>query len=493
MCRLIRRWRRDERGAVLILFALVVLPLLMIIALVIDFSQSLVVKRQLTAAVDSAALALGSLPQIKEPGPLKAKAEEYIRANYTAAAIGDLTGSTAVRNGDSVTVTATATVPTAFMGLAGVNSLTVNVSSTVVRRDTKLEVVMVLDNSGSMNDRPGVGEPAKIESLRSAANTLVDTLFTGIPADSDRVKIGLVPFTGGVNVKDAYAVAGWDAPNPAPALNQLDRVHPAALNYALFSDLDKGKTPPESTWSVLGTMGTGGQIGTYWKGCLRSRANPYDTDDTAPAPGNADTLFSAYFNPYDGSRKNAYRGDTGDDQNFNCPAARVQPLTSDKAVIQTAIKNMVAEGSTNIPEGLAWGWRVISPTAPFTEGAPYSAPDTVKAIVVLSDGANNVSGFFSSYGEGNRDNAQIGPSVNAGLDAKMNEVCTNIKKNWDDDDGDQDIVVYSIAFNVSGDILNRMRDCASEPKNFFNSPTAESLENAFAAIAASLNQLRLTQ
>ena len=103
----------------MILFLLVFLPLLLTVAVVIDFSQTLVVKRQLTSAVDSAALTLGTLPDIQDPAALSDKAEAYIKANYPENAIGTLTGWTAVRNGDMINVSATAEIPTAFLGITG--------------------------------------------------------------------------------------------------------------------------------------------------------------------------------------------------------------------------------------------------------------------------------------------------------------------------------------------------------------------------------------
>ena len=48
------------------------------------------------------------------------------------------------------------------------------------------------------------------------------------------------------------------------------------------------------------------------------------------------------------------------------------PLTNDKSVIDTAIDGMLSYYSTGtfIPTGLVWGWHVLSPTEPFTEGDP---------------------------------------------------------------------------------------------------------------------------
>lgn len=479
--RLIRRFRRDERGAVLILFVLVVLPLLTIAAVVIDFSQTLVVKRQLTAAVDSAALALGALPQITEEAELSSKAHAYIQAHYPANAIGTLTGWTATRsdNGEEVVVTATVTVPTAFMGLAGLDEMTVNVASTVLRKETRLEVVMVLDNSGSMGG-------TKISSLKTAANELVTILF-GENETSESVKIGLVPFTGGVNVKSHYDVARWpDDPVPNQLLD-LDKDRPAALNNQIFSNLDA----TESTWTVLGKMGNTGteyaRMASQWKGCLRSRAAPFDTEDAIPTDGNTDTLFSAYFRPFGGnsSDKNSYANVSSNQQNENCPTATVQALTNVKLTITDAIDDMVADGTTNIPEALAWGWRVISPGAPFTDGAGYEDQNVIKAVIVLSDGENLAEHMFSSYGPS-------GSVSNSTLNTKLQTVCSNIKGNMDNDPADEDIVVYTITFSVnSPTIQTLMRNCATDANKYFNSPSADDLRGAFASIAAGLNQLRI--
>src|SRR4029078_13337143 len=78
--------------------------------------------------------------------------------------------------------------------------------------------------------------------------------------------------------------------------------------------------------------------------------------------------------------------------NYNCPASPILPLTNVKAKITSAINGMVAAGNPVIPERIAWGGRVLSPDLPFPEGAPYSDSDTVKFLILLTDGENNVGG-----------------------------------------------------------------------------------------------------
>jgi hypothetical protein len=55
----------------------------------------------------------------------------------------------------SVTLTATNNMPTVLMKLAGINTVPVSTTSTVVWGQTKLWVALVLDNSGSMCEPDG--------------------------------------------------------------------------------------------------------------------------------------------------------------------------------------------------------------------------------------------------------------------------------------------------------------------------------------------------
>ena len=60
----------------------------------------------------------------------------------------------------------------------------------------------------------------------------------------------------------------------------------------------------------------------------------------------------------------------------------------DKDIVKKAITDMVANGGTNVPEGMAWGWRVLSHGEPFTDGRPESEKGNTKVLIVLTDGAN---------------------------------------------------------------------------------------------------------
>jgi Flp pilus assembly protein TadG len=499
-CAISRRSRafgRDERGVVLIMFTLFLVPLLLIVAVAIDFSQTLVVKRQLTAAVDAAALSVAMQPSLSDAQATD-KAGDYIRAHYPSAAIGSLKVFNAVRDDNIVDVSATAELDTAFLRIAGYDKLSVTVNSRAMIKQTRLEVVMVLDNTGSMNDR--IAGTRKIDALKSAANTLVDTLF-GDATEAPFVKVGLVPFANAVNVGSGNRIATWmDTSNPS----SLTTEHIPGGGF-------------QSLFDVFAAMNV------EWAGCVRARGNGYALTDEAPNPLNPATLFTPYFAPDETrGRSNSYFSNDDDKKfksftyyrrrpegpgspNYNCPESRnIQTLTNVKSTITSAIASMYPEGNTVIPEGLAWGWRVISPGVPFTQGAAYDDPETVKAIILLTDGRNDVSGggngdyksVFTAFGY--PENGHLGNSNGSDAEATLNSytstICQNIKANKDDDASDKDILLYTIVFGNPGQTISDiMRQCASEPSKYFNSPTAEDLQGAFESIALGLSKLRLAR
>jgi Flp pilus assembly protein TadG len=498
-----RKFRSNEDGVVLVLFTLMIVPILLVVAVAIDFGQTLVIKRQLAAAVDAAALSVAQLPGLDDK-QASAKGEAYIRAHYPDASIGILKSFSVVRGKEGVQVSATAEMDTTFLSFAGYDKLAVTVDSTALLKQTKMEVVMVLDNTGSMGEY--VGSTRKIDALKSASNTLVNILF-GTDQESSYVKIGLVPFANAVNIGAGFRGT-------------------AIMDGTLPTDLNTEQVLKESGYSHLFQVFD--KLGRAWGGCVRSRLPGHDLSDAPPSAADRNTLFTPYFAPdepdigysnsylKDGSNTGKYKkyafyrdspqwGGTGAGPNYNCPSGATQPLTNVKSTIITALTKMGPNGNTVVPEGLAWGWRVISPGLPFTEGVAYDDPDTMKVIILLTDGRNDVGGtrngnyrsYFTSYGYA--DNAHMGATngsnAEATLNAKLSTLCSSIKANLDDDASDQDIVLYTIGFGIgAGSTIDTiMRDCATEPANYFNTPSAQDLQSAFESIALGLSKLRLAK
>ena len=114
--------------------------------------------------------------------------QSFIRARYA----GNLK-SVAVSNTDTqVNVTVTVTVPMTFMQVLNTQSVDVTVSASAVRPQGKLEVALVLDQTGSMAGQ-------KIANLKLAAKDLIDIVVWDNQTDDYYAKVAIVPYAAGVN------------------------------------------------------------------------------------------------------------------------------------------------------------------------------------------------------------------------------------------------------------------------------------------------------
>jgi Flp pilus assembly protein TadG len=501
----VRTLGADERGAVLIKFAIALVPLFMVAGVALDVSRIMLVKQKLTNAVDAAGIAVGRHPEL-DTTEVNTLAQSFVEAHFPSKVLADLQAVAAVTTTKQVDVTATARVPMTFLQMLGYNTVDITATSMVLRQLRKIELVMVLDNSGSMAG-------TRITALKASANALVTALF-GAEATSEYVKIGLVPFSGAVNVGSDKIGAAW-----------LDS---GGLSTLHMEDINIGVPSGKTLFDLFA-----GLTNVSWGGCVRARLSGYDLTDEPPDPAKGETLFVPYFAPdgpttsyvndylsdaatpgstaaekqrywpkYIGATVPALPGDPPPGPNHSCPPSPIQPLTNVKGSITSAINAMIPSSVTVIPEGIAWGWRVLSPGAPFTEGAPYSDPDTIRFLILLTDGENNVFGgsnlhnksWYSAFGfaaSGHLGKTD-GSETRQVLDAKTAALCTNVKA--------QGIYVYTIAFQVTdGATRTMLQNCATPaaqcPGNqcYYDSPTATALETAFINIALGINQLRVAK
>jgi len=304
-----------------------------------------------------------------------------------------------------------------------------------------------------------------------------------------------------------------------------------------------------------------------WKGCVEARPEPFDISDAAPDVGTPDSMFVPYFwlDTTDGY-SNSYLTDTIGDisgatmssslgnsattqerrearmfnvfkynrtagsittsapdargPNRGCPTPIV-PLTTSRSTVITAIRAMRdwSGGGTNQAEGLAWGWRVISPGPPFTEGRPYG-DDVRKVIVLMSDGENtnvgsdpvfasdysayNHMGLWRDYASGNvltnllngllfgilpsqyRRNIGSANQYVTYVNNRQRALCTAIKN--------EGIEIYTVIFRETDTAtVNLMRNCATSTGHYYRADNAQQLQNAFNAIGTGIGALRLTR
>ncbi len=198
--RRLRQLRRNDRGNSAITFAFALLPMLAAIGLAVDGGRVYMVKSQLSSAVDVTALTAARLYTDQQRD---IKAKEFFTANFSADrgdVVVDKVNIDATIDGatKTVVVTASATLPTYFMRLFGMTTVTVDERAKAARTDYPIELVMALDNTGSMVKNAG-GGISRLAALKTAANTLIDSMYGGKDENAN-IRIGIVPYTAYVNV-----------------------------------------------------------------------------------------------------------------------------------------------------------------------------------------------------------------------------------------------------------------------------------------------------
>ena len=151
------------------------------------------------------------------------------------------------------------------------------------------------------------------------------------------------------------------------------------------------------------------------------------------------------------------------------------------------------EGSGTVSsEGLMWGWRLLSPGAPFTDGKPYGEAD--KVIVLMTDGMNMAAeqAGYATYTDytayGFLTHWRINPATYQSMHQHFNDrllaACTNAKA--------AGITIYTVTFgNLSPEVRSLYEQCASKPPYAYSASTVTDLKDAFKSIAGSLTKVRL--
>lgn len=405
----LKRFGRCRAGNAAMIFGLTLIPLAGMVGAALDYSLAITARSKLQTASDATALAaakaLSKNPNMTD-GQLRTIADAVFQNNSRDIYLAKNISFIMTRIEKGISIDAKAEVETNVISVLGFDKMDVGVKSETEASTTKVEVALVLDNTGSM------AWSGKMTALKNASNILVNTLIPD--SSSEFVKIGLVPYDITVNIGTGYANASW------------------------LKGVPKGKKKNK------------------WCGLVKARKAPHDTLDTAPA----------------GSKRiKVYKQSCGS-------LATMQTLTNQKSTLTGKINSMQPNGWTYIPAGLMWGWRILSPSEPLTQGKPYGDPDWKKILILMTDGDNTAIW--------NNGKVTVDTSTSTEADAKTRTLCANIKN--------QSIKIYSIAFQLtSSTSTNLLRDCATTESDFFSAHTNDELRAAFSSIAGDINKLRLSK
>lgn len=541
--RLIERLRDDDRGAVAVQFAFLALPIAILAFGLLDMNRISVQRRQLQDAMDAATL-MAARSTATTDAALDTVGDAAFAAEMSGLGLTLTTASTTFKSGtgNKVIGTASVTVTPIIANLWTQGDTTVTASSEVVRSVNKLEVALVLDNTGSMGSKLGSGDK-KIDALIDASKDLVDTLAAAAAraSETDAVKIAVVPFSMTVNVGSTYSSANW-----------ITGTMPASSDYGA----DVFATS-QNRFTLLT------QTGLSWAGCVESRPDPYDISDAAPSSAKPASMFIPYFAPdepdddqvtksgsdkYRDARTNwwgdIYNNWITDDKtnskdwftrqgntskyaannkskvisdaktgtnygpNAGCGITSVLRMTnvrtsSGATTVKNKLDDMVATGNTNVAMGTVWGWHMVSPNAPFADGSAYGTKNVSKVMVLLTDGDNVMSetsnpndGTYSGYGYiwqkrlKNASNVALdagasGTDRRNAMDSRQKKTCAAAKA--------KGVIIYSIGVGVSAHSKGILQECASTSDKYYDVTDSAQLAAVFDAIAGSIQNLRIAK
>ena len=217
------------------------LPLIAAVGAAVDYSRAANVRTAMQAAGDAAALLLARDGGTLSNDRLAARAREIFLTNFHRpdTRVGTIDVE---KTNKSIRVSAQGSVKTALMGIFRIDTIRLSTTSEVGWGQKRIELALVLDNTGSM------ATSNKMPELKKAVRELLSILEKASP-DRDAIRISIVPFDTQVNVGDAHRHANWltfDADVPRDL--RIERRN--------------------------------------WRGCIADRDMPYDTNDTSPTnPG----------------------------------------------------------------------------------------------------------------------------------------------------------------------------------------------------------------
>ena len=441
--------------------------------------------------------------------------------------------------GSSLSVTGSADVPTTFLGVLGYNEIPVSNSSTAKWGSSRLRVALALDNTGSMADDGKLGAlqtatKSLLTQLQSAASVDGDVYVSIIPFVKD-VKIDTSGYSANSALWDQWIMwddgtnSSWDGANGTCSMgNKSPRSSCVAQGSCSISGknsqnscnnagtcsvsgnnsqsscqndgtcsisgnnsqsscqndgvcskskyngnqskcLSKGYQWTAGVWTgAVWTQGVWTQATwtpkahTTWNGCFTDRGgnsgpvSDYDRLATAPSSSIAASQFPA-------------------EQYSSCPKA-IMGLNYDWTAMKTLVTNMTADGNTNQPIGLVWGWQTLVGGGPFTAPAMDSNYKYQQIIILLSDGLNTQDRWYSSQ---------------SSIDHRMYDTdgsgtCANIKA--------AGITIYTIQVNTGGDPTSTLlKNCASSSDKFFLLTSADQIVSTFDKIGTNLTKLRVAQ
>jgi len=403
----VRRFARARHGAmaplVLILFFLMVV----MGGIAVDAMRFETRRVAVQNTMDRSTLAAASLNQTLAP-------EDVVNDYFLRAGLSQELGDVSVVSGmnfRTVRAEATVTSNNFFLSMIDIPKFEADLTSQAEQRITNVEIALVLDVSGSMQQTP-----SRITNLKKAAKEFIDTALRG--DTENKISISIVPYNGQVNLgPDLYSLFTVSNAHSFPNSYCLDLPLTTFSSTTLSTKTALPQVPFIDTWTMGG--------------------KPSATSIKAPTL-NSGLYSNVWCNPVAG--------------NF------VRVHSNNPTVLKAQIDGLVAIGATSIDLGMKWGAFLLDPSAApvvaalagkgkvasyfATRPAAYNDPETLKVIVLMTDGENfemerigdryrnGISPVWMSNKTGSNMAARLSMFVPSKVDAKNATTLCSSKPFW---------------------------------------------------------------
>lgn len=515
------RLRRDQRGAIAVQFAILAIPLSIMVFALVDLGRVGLQRRQMQDALDAATL-MAARSTATSDADLDKIGDAAFVAEIAGLGLGiDGSNSTFKAGTDNhILGSAVATLKPIIANLWTTQDFTVTATADVVRASKNLEVAVVLDITASMSG-------SRITDLKSGASDLVDIVVKDVQSPYYS-KVAIVPYSMGVNVGDyADAIRG---PVTSRTITNITKANQAVVTSANHGFIVGDQISFSSVNGMTAINGRTFNVKSVTRDTFTIDANSSSTSAytsggvaTCELSTNPGCTSYTYTNAENNSRtqalstcvterigtqaytdaapSTAWVGRNYPNQNANgCPTSEIVPLSSDRTALKAKINALKIGGSTAGQIGFAWGWYMVAPNFGYLwpntvqRPAAYKAKDLMKVVVLMTDGdfntpyCNGVIAKDAGSGSGaNADHINCN-ATNGDAFSQTKKMCDAMKNSA------YDITIYTVGFDVDSDAARTLlTSCATSPDYAYFPTTGSDLKSSFKAIAVGISNLRIAK
>ena len=189
----------DRRGSIGMIFGMALVPMTIFTGASIDYARAVRTRNVMQAALNSAILAAAQKTSSLNDSEFTTQVNAIYAANGGMDVHADTISVSVTRTNEQVTGQVTASSPNTLMQIVGIANIPLAVTSKVMLGTGDMEVVLVLDNTGSMRGNMG--------ALKTGATDLANALFD--KAGTATLKVAVVPYVGAVNIGNGGQQMAW--------------------------------------------------------------------------------------------------------------------------------------------------------------------------------------------------------------------------------------------------------------------------------------------